>query len=533
MGLLRSTMLIGQIVLGCGFLVGIVAADPVSDLLQQSLQPRLAASTELQVEDRDVPLAVAEFYAARHWAPLWNNKRFTVLLNEIANLYTDGLNPDDYDLPALKQLQNLGTDPARLAKREKLATRAYLLALIQLYHGKVDPVKLDAHWNFDTRSIDPEQGLKLALEAVENNRIEDIFERARPTLPQYGALRTALANLRQTALAGGWPLVPTGSPLKPGADDPRVPILRQRLAAVGLLSISPDQTTIYDPATVHAVQRFQNESYLKTDGIVGPETLRELNVPIEQRIGQLRANLERMRWFLGHIKGNFVLVDIAGYHVYYLHDNKPLWKSRVQIGKSYRQTPIFKSEITYITLNPTWTVPPTILREDSLPAIRHSLTYLSRNHIRVLNTHGQILSPRSINWKHPGKITLRQDAGPDNSLGQLVLRFPNPYDVYMHDTPHQSLFSSKQRAFSSGCIRVENILELAVLLFNDPETWSRQELDTALATGKTRNISLHQATPVLIAYWTVDVAQDGYVSFRPDIYDQDAKILKALDDRMP
>lgn len=521
----------GLLALWLCLVAGVALAEPVADLLKQSLKPGLQKSA-LKVDDSYLAQGVAEFYESRNWAPVWDDARFKSLLNEIADLETDGLNPEDYGYSALKALANVGDDPARRAEREKLATRAYLLALVHLFRGKVDPVALDAHWNFDMRSIDPEQGLKLAREAVENNKLPAIFQQARPTLVQYNATRTALARLRGLAHEGGWPQIPAGAPLKPGMNDPRVPVLRQRLEAAGLLAYAGDQrATVYDKATVQAVQRFQRESYMSADGVLGAGTVRELNVPVEQRIGQLRANLERMRWFLSQFKDDFVLIDIAGYRVFYMHDNQPVWSSPVQIGKTVRQTPIFKAEISYVTLSPTWTVPPTILKEDSLPAIRRNQSYLTRNRIKVLDASGQELAPSAVNWSNPGNITLRQDAGPGNSLGQLVVRFPNDYAIYMHDTPHQELFGSKQRAFSSGCIRVEKIHELVVMLLNDPEKWSRETLEKELTKHETRNVSLRKKVPVLIAYWTVDIAKDGYVSFKPDVYGQDAKVLQALDDR--
>lgn len=533
-GTVFNGALLGLLLAGCT-----VAADPVGSTLQRQLQPQLQQQSPqspqaqpLRVDAHDMPQAVAEFYAARAWAPVWDDSRFDALLEEIGKLGSDGLDPEDYGYSTLTQYQSVAGDPARQAARERLATRAYLLALIHLYRGKVDPVKLDAHWNFDKRPLDPVQGLTIAREAVEQNRIHEIFTRVRPAFQQYEATRRALVHLRALAAAGGWPQLPPGPVLKPGMEDGRVPLLRLRLEAAGLLAPrSSAHPLLYDPALVAAVERFQQESYVDADGVLGPGSLRELNIPVQQRIGQLRANLERMRWYLAEEQGDFVLVDIAGFRVYYMHDGKPLWKARVQIGKAYRQTPIFKSDITYITLNPTWTVPPTILRKDSLPAIRRSLGYLSKNHIRVLDASGKELDPTTVDWTNPGRITLRQDAGPGNSLGQLVIRFPNDYSVYMHDTPHQDLFSSRQRAFSSGCIRVENVRDLAVLLLDDPGAWSRAQLDAAIATNKTRIVNLPHKVPVMIAYWTVNVSEDGYVSFKPDIYGQDAVILKALEEK--
>lgn len=511
-------------------------ATPLDTRLEQTLKPKLVAEQTLRLTDAAVPQAIVRFYEERQWRAVWDDARYRTLLTQLADLRSDGLNPEDYGLPRLQALAE-GATPDQALEREMLATRAYLQALIDLYRGKVDPVKLDPHWNFDTRQIDPEQGLKLAREAVEGNQIAEFFQRARPTMPQYNITRAALARYRGIAHEHkGWPQLPAGAALKPGMSDPRVPVLRQRLQIAGLLAgpladSGAQASPVYDKALQAAVQRFQRESYLDADGVVGAGTVRELNTSVEERIGQLRANLERMRWFLRKQRERAVIIDLAGYRIFYQEGDKVLWKSRVQIGKAVRQTPIFQSAVSHLTLNPTWTVPPTILREDSLPAIRRDRGYLTRNRIKVLNASGKVVSPASVNWARPGNIMLRQDAGPGNSLGQLVIRFPNEYAIYLHDTPHKTHFSASQRAFSSGCIRVENIKELAVLLLNDSTKWSAAELEKALADNKTRQVNLVNRVPILIAYWTVDIGSDGYVSFKPDVYGQDALILKALDAR--
>lgn len=530
--MLHFSRTIFVILLTCGFNTqGWTEVTPTGSLLRQTLQPKLQQNADLKIEVADVPAAVAKFYAERDWAPVWDNARFAVLIQQIESLNNDGLDPEDYNLTKLRTLETVNADPKRQVEREELATRSYLLALVHLFHGKVDPVKLDAHWNFDMSEIDPDSGLKLAREAVEQNKIKDIFQRARPSLTYYEVLKNTLVDLRKIEKNGGWTMIPAGPVLKLGMQDSRVPLLAKRLQIASLLAEANDKpSSVYDQTMVQAVKRFQKESYQDADGVVGPSTLRKLNTPIDYQINQVRANLERMRWFHNEYKKDYVLVDLAGYRIYYIQGGKPVWKSRVQIGKTYRQTPIFKSEITYITLNPTWTVPPTILKEDALPEIRRNRSYLTRNHIRVLDNKGKEISANAVNWSNPGNITLRQDAGAGNSLGQLVLRFPNSYSVYMHDTPHQEMFGANQRAFSSGCIRVERVKELAVLLFNDPEKWNRTTLETELSTNKTRNVTLAKKVPVLLAYWTVDVGTDGRVSFKPDIYEQDAKVIKALDD---
>lgn len=508
-----------------------VLAGPVDDAIRARLEPLAKHPASLRVAGTSVPQAVAEFYAGRQWQPVWDDVRYQSLLAGLADLYTDGLNPEDYSFSLLEHYPRNG-DPLTAAERDMLATRAYLLALVHLYRGKVDPVRLDSHWNFDARQLDPEHGLELAREAAEKNDIPGIFNRARPGLPQYNALRGGLAHLRNIALQGGWPALPAGTPLKPGMTDARVPVLRQRLEIAGLLPYAEKaKPEFYDDELKAAVQRFQSESYLDADGAVGPGTLAVLNIPVQQRIDQARANLERARWFLHEIKDDFVIVDIAGYRIAYVHGNEVKWRSRVQIGKAYRSTPVFKSVIGYITLSPGWVVPPTIFREDSLPAIRRSRDYLTRNRIRVFNAAGQEVAASSVNWSKPGNITLRQDPGANGSLGEVVIRFVNPYSIYLHDTPHKEMFGSIQRATSSGCIRVENIHELAVLLLDDEQKWNRGAMQKVIDERKTRNVTLKKKVPILLAYWTVDVGDDGYVSFKPDVYSRDAAVLTALNEK--
>ncbi len=508
---------------------GMARAETAADIIRQQLGPHAGSKAALRVADTSIPQAVVQFYEERQWQPVWDETRFQVLLTQLAGLYTDGLTPDDYGFSLLERAQKVGADPAHQAERDMVATRAYLLALLHLYHGKVDPVRLDSHWNFDARQLDPQTGLHAAREAAENNTLQDIFNRARPPLPQYNALRTALARLRSVALAGGWPQLPAGPVLRPGMRDARVPLLRERLEWAGLLPYGvPAQPELYDEVLKAAVQRFQQEAYLDADGVVGPGTRDVLNVPVAERIAQVRANLERARWFMHETSGDFVIVDLAGYRIAYMHDSEVKWHSRVQIGKEYRSTPAFKSVITHITLSPGWVVPPTIFREDALPAIRRNPDYLARNHLGIYNAAGQKIPAGSVNWSRPGNITLRQEPGADGALGEVVIRFPNPYSIYLHDTPHKEMFSNSQRATSSGCIRVENIHELAVLLLDDDKKWNRGAMQKVIDERQTRNVTLTRKIPVLLAYWTVDLGDDGYVSFKPDVYKRDAAVVKAL-----
>ncbi len=301
-------------------------------------------------------------------------------------------------------------------------------------------------------------------------------------------------------------------------------------AASSVQPVDPDE--MFDEYLVAAVKQFQRDQYLEDDGAVGPATRAALNISAHARVEQIRVNLDRARWLLHNIPEQLLLVDIAGFKVTYYKGGREVWKSRVQVGMSYRTTPIFKSEVNYITLNPTWTVPPTILRKDILPKLRKDLSYLREHKIRVLDSSGNQLDPATIDWSRPGNITLRQDAGDDAALGKAVIRFPNPYAVYLHDTPHQKLFHKSQRAFSSGCIRVERALELVELLLEETPGWDEAAIGKTLATGKTRNVTLAKRVPIMLAYWTVDAISESKVAFKPDIYARDAAVLSALNQRV-
>ena len=477
--------------------------------------------------------AVATFYEQNRFAPTWTRPdELDQLLAALRGMAADGLDPQDYALDELQRrrhvLDDLQATAQQRAQFDLLATDACFAALLHLYRGKVDPATLDTHWNFDPRQIDQARGLQAVREALAQGTIGELFARARPQHPYYGQLRTALAKLREVAAQGGWPAIADGPTLKPGSHDPRVPALRQRLQRVGH-PVGDGADDLYDPALEAALKQFQREQYLAADGHLGKATLAALNVPVAARIDQLRANLERARWLLHQLQGKFVVVDIAGYQVIYYKDGKPVWSSRVQVGKPYRSTPVFKSKITYLTLNPTWTVPPTILKNDILPKLRKDRGYLAANRLRVLDGQGRELSPASVDWANPRGIVLRQDAGPGNSLGRLVIRFPNDYAVYMHDTPHQELFANQQRTYSSGCIRVERPRELAELLLDDPVRWNRAGIDRAIDTLKTQTVMLRKPVTLLLAYWTVDLREDGRVGFRPDVYGRDGPLLAALE----
>ncbi|MGN8199632.1 L,D-transpeptidase family protein [Salinisphaera sp. RV14] len=477
---------------------------------------------------------VRNFYAARDFRPAWDGPATVPAF--VAALYTlvdDGLAPRDYGADRLvaayrrADASNRATAVTR-ARFDLNATRLYLSVLDDLNRGKVEPALLGPSWGLPVERYRPD--MRLLSQAVDALDFEQTFARARPAHATYQRLRAALARYRDIKSRGGWPQLPADSTvLHPGDVDPAVAALRRRLAAIGepvAASARPDR---YDAILAGAVRRFQANHYLTADAVVGAQTRSALNVGVDARIDQIRVNLERARLLLHDLPRSFVLVDIAGYQLSYYRPDGRIWRTRIVVGRPYRRTPSLRSQITRLTFNPTWTVPASITRREMLPRIRHDPGYLAREHLRVLSPSGTPLDPAAIDWWHPPSIVLRQAAGPDDALGRVVFRFANPYAVYLHDTPAQALFGRTRRAFSHGCIRVQNALEFARLLLADDQRWRADDIERVVGSGKTTRVTLPRPVPVIVHYWTVDVGENGQLAFKPDIYTRDRALLAALD----
>ncbi|NOR40510.1 MAG: L,D-transpeptidase family protein, partial [Gammaproteobacteria bacterium] len=354
-------------------------------------------------------------------------------------------------------------------------------------------------------------------------------------LPVYDELRNALAKYVALRDAGGWPTRPAGPTLKPAMQDERVPLVRQRLLVAGDLTVAAaaNEPLVYDAALQDAVEHFQLRHGLDTDGFIGKGTLAAMNVPVTARIDQIRVNLDRARWVSQDIPRTFVIVDIAGFNARLFRDGKVVWDEPAQVGKPYRSTPVFREDMTYLELNPTWTIPPTILAKDILPRVKKDPSYLQQKNMQVLTRDGKIVDPDSIDWSSISArgfpYIIRQTPGPHNALGRVKFMFPNPHFVYLHDTPSKALFNRSSRAFSSGCIRVRNPYRLAELLLQDEDNWSLEKVEAAIDTLKQQRVNLPESVPVLLLYWTVNVGAGGSVYFREDIYQRDAKVLTGLD----
>jgi murein L,D-transpeptidase YcbB/YkuD len=518
-----------------------VAAQPAESSVQQLLIDRVSrieTGETVLVADSEIASRVLlpAIYRAHEYAPLWHNPRSVEqLLAAIRDSERDGLDPADYNLDTLERLlqqrRDGTTDNEQACGLDLLLTDSLVRLGYHLNFGKVDPEALDPDWNM-TRYIEDMDTLVRQADAIDSGSVDLLLQSLRPQVPAYAHLQAALAQYRELQAWGGWQAVTPGETLKPGMSGERVAALRRRLLVTADMQPGSGDPASFDATLEAGVRAFQQRHGLEDDGIVGRSTLAALNVPVEQRIDQIRANLERARWVLHDLPETYILVDIAGFRVTYTRDGKVVWQTRAQVGRPFRKTPVFRARLTYLEVNPTWTVPPTILREDVLPALKRDPAYLAQKNMQVIDYDGNPVDTTTLDWQgYTGRnfpYLIRQGPGPENALGRIKFMFPNKHLVYLHDTPSKSLFGKATRAFSSGCIRIEHPYDLAGLLLEGDPDWDREKVIAAVDSLQTRTISLRQPVSVILLYWTVDFTPDGRVAFKQDIYGRDPAIVRGL-----
>jgi murein L,D-transpeptidase YcbB/YkuD len=342
----------------------------------------------------------------------------------------------------------------------------------------------------------------------------------------------ALKRYRRFQSQGGWQQIAEGPVLKIGDRDQRVPAIRQHLARTDNVQAESQEPLVFDSELSAGLKRFQRRHYLGNSGNLTRATVYELNAEPAYHIDMIRANLERARWVTHDIPDVFVFVDIAGYNVYLIENQKIVKTYKAQVGEPYRQTPVFKAHIQTIVLNPNWTAPPGIVDKDILPKIREDLGYLEEAGLELMNLDGRKIDPASIDWNkvkaRSFPYRFRKSPGPDNPMGKVKILFPNRHYVFLHDTFEKEKFEDDWRAQSAGCIRVQSPLELtAELLSNDPD-WDLDKLRAFVDTGKTKTIMVKPPVPIILFYMTVSVNDSGEVFFREDVYERDDAIVKGL-----
>jgi murein L,D-transpeptidase YcbB/YkuD len=468
---------------------------------------------------------------------LWQNRNgVNQLFKAIEESEKEGLTPTDYHQQSLQRLAKeiaAGMDyPSLQADFDILLSDALVRLAYDKSYGKVDPAQLDPDWNLPEKNIGQQLAGRVEL-AIRKGTVAKSLAGLSPQVQLYLDLEKSLAKYRAIKAAGGWQPIPDGSVLKPGMEDSRIPALRKRLLSNEEMAAADPASLLFDDQLKEAVIRFQKNHYLEGDGILGKHSLATLNQTVDEKIDQIRVNLERARWILHDLPDRFILVDIAGYTLSVYDHGKVSWQTKVVVGKPFHETPVFRADMKYLVINPTWTLPRSIIVNETLAKIKKDPSYLAKENLRIMDNRGNTINPASINWQTVTGRTfpygIRQDPGPDNALGRIKFIFPNSHSVYLHDTPSRSLFGRDQRAFSHGCIRVYKPLTLGeVLLRQDGQDWDEARIQSVIDAAKITKVKLNSPLPVMLLYWTVHIV-DGNVMFKQDIYGRDKQLLKALD----
>ncbi|MGZ5855585.1 MAG: L,D-transpeptidase family protein [Xanthobacteraceae bacterium] len=339
----------------------------------------------------------------------------------------------------------------------------------------------------------------------------------------YARIKEALLEYADLQVRGGWPTLPADAKLSPGATGANVALLRKRLEITEDIAPNQQASDTYDSALTDGVKHFQMRHGLDPTGSVGSQTLHALNIPVKQRIAQLEASLERLAGTDFPFGEKYVVVNLPAAFVEAVAHDTVERRYRVIVGRADRPSPTLTTNITEVILNPTWTVPLSITKNEIIAKMRKDPSYLSRMHMQVLGAGDRPIDPSSVDWSsdRSPNFSIRQDSGEWNALGNVKIDMPNPYSVYMHDTDSRKLFTADYRFLSHGCTRVDNVRDLAAWLLSDMPKWSRADIDAGIATGQNIHIGLPKKIPVAWIYLTGWMMRDGTIQFRDDVYDQD------------
>jgi len=486
------------------------------------------------------PEFVGIFYELIEYQPAWTEADYVrEMIALLGDSHLEGLNPDDYhygELRSLRQeyLADWADQDYLRAQFDVMLTDGILLYARHLIEGKVDPRTLDSSWNYSRRDFVPDAVAQSLVKAIAERKVADVLEQLKPDVAFYKKMREELAYYRQLADTRQFFVVPPNDVLKPGQTKRNVVLLRRRLKQLEYVSPDFPESEFFDADLERAVREFQRDHAIDSDGIVGRQSFEFLNLTFGQRVDRLRINMDRIRWISLNLSDDFVLVNIAGYELHYVRDGELFWETAVMTGTIDTRTPIFQERLRYIEFNPTWTPPRSIIDRSLFAKFKANPAYAVERNYRFYNSAGREVDPHDINWAKYTGMTLPyrvvQMPGPYNAMGQVKFMFPNSHAVYLHDTPSKALFSRTSRAFSAGCIRVKEPLELARILLDDPALWSARKIDALLASGSPKQVAhLSREIDVLLMYWTVSPTTTGRMQFHPDIYQLDDAALVALD----
>ncbi|EMR03520.1 L,D-transpeptidase family protein [Cesiribacter andamanensis] len=501
------------------------APEQASQHIRQWLDSSGLAIDLPKIEEGAVAQDLHIFYSERNFQPAWTPERADELVTRIENIQQEGLNPNSYPLDSLRLLVRQASDqenPKTGAQLDILLSATYLKLADVIATGKVKPGDFFNSWHI--KPLEPDT-LYTHLQDAVAGHVDASLDYFRPQFDQYEKLQHYLNRYTRLVNEGGWPRIDEGNALAPGDSSQRLVAIRQRLHLTGDLETAPAQgksSTYYDAALENAVNRYQARNGLPVQPEITSQMIAAMNVPAEERLQQLMLNLDRIRWFAsGEMDKTYVLVNIPEYRLRVYEGGREIKKMKVVVGKQMNATPIFSDQIDHVVFSPYWNVPTSIATEEIIPKARNNPSYLERNKYELLNAGGKPVVPSRQALENFDEYRIRQKPGPWNALGSVKFMFPNDFAIYLHDTPQEHLFERSERAFSHGCIRIEEPDWMADWLL--PQL-NRQQVRSKLEGGRREVVQLKNKVPVYIFYLTAFEDTEGRLNFREDLYQLDERL---------
>ena len=513
---------------------GLSTGDAIASELEQTLQSLTRVSGDGPVN----LAALLTFYQGRDYRPVWCSadglsseaQRWLSVLGRVEQEGMSGLLMQRAEIR--QRLDAAG--PMELAELDLMLSDSFFQYVRKLGRGQLDSALADPDWHIPQPEIKP---LVLLERVARSGQIEDAAAALLPTHPAYRKLRDALARYLLIQRSGGWPVLqPGGRTLEPGDSSEDIQRLRRQLWLAGDLAQVDALGQVYDAALERAVMRFQQRHGLLGDGVIGKRTRAALAVSVDQRIEQIRLNLERWRWLPRDLGPRYISVNSAAFELQ-VHDQGTVPLSmRVIVGKTRHPTPVFMEKMRYLIVNPYWHVPTRVAVRDLIPKQLSDPGFFQSRSIRVLSgwqSDAVEVDPDQVEWQAylggrylPYK--LRQDPGPANALGRIKFMLPNRFSIYLHDTPGRRLFNKPVRTFSAGCVRVEKPMALANYVLGLQQPSAQARLETLISQEEKQIIPLPDPIPVYLLYHTAWVAEGETLQFRDDIYGHDRRLAEAL-----
>lgn len=489
------------------------------ELFAAELHKIKADSSKITLKHKDSVLA---FYQIRNGAPAWESiKNRNALYIAIKEADKEGLIPEDYNLKKLEAAvssvnysanYNIGLDI--------LFTDTYLTYAYHLANGKLNPKELYSDWDLDKNQFSYNN---LLNQSVNNESILKSLHYYKPSHRIYQQLKNKLPEVKSRIGSDSLrTIVAQGPKIRPNSSSQRIISIRKRLNELGYLEDSlVNNSKVLDTLLQAQLKRFQLEKQLQVDAIVGAGTINALNRTQQDNYYSILADLERWRWYPRNYGKTAIVVNIPNYQLNY-YSNEDTLTHNIVVGKTARKTPVFSSVVRHIDFNPLWYIPPTIKKEDIIPSASRDINYLKKKNIAVYNKQGKKMILDSINWKSNAPYSYRyvQAAGSSNALGRLKIIFPNNFSVYLHDTPSKSLFEKNYRAKSSGCVRVQNVTNLAAKILD----WPIEKINETITSKKTTRILSPKKINIHLLYWSVEFNNNSEAIFLNDVYDYDTNL---------